>query len=162
MLEKLKTKVKSESIQTYFNERCGGGGPKSKDFWPTIKPFLSSKSTNKSSNNTILKENHNLVSEQTSVCELLNSFYVNIAKNIGIDSSTGNCENHPSIVKIESQMENLPDFNSKINFKHVTTSTVEKLLKNLTRKRLQGAIISPPSLKMCCQFNMSPSYDHYQ
>ena len=63
-LRNLKTKVKRESIQTYFSERCGGG-PKSKDFWPTIKPFLSSKSTNKSSNNIILKENDNLVSDQT-------------------------------------------------------------------------------------------------
>ena len=39
-----KTKVKRESISVYFQERCGGG-PKSKDFWPTIKPFLSQKST---------------------------------------------------------------------------------------------------------------------
>ena len=40
----LKTKVKRDSISVYFQERCGGG-PKSKDFWPTIKPFLSQKST---------------------------------------------------------------------------------------------------------------------
>jgi len=145
-LRNLKTKVKREAIQTYFNERCGGG-PKSKDFWVTIKPFLSSKSTNKSSNNIILKENDSLVSDQTSVCELLNTFYVNIAKNIGIDSSTSNCENHPSIVKIENQMERLPDFNSNINFKHVTPSTVEKLLKESNPKKATGCDNIPPPKK---------------
>ena len=149
-LRNLKTKVKRESIQTYFNERCGGG-PKSKDFWPTIKPFLSSKSTNKSSNNIILKENDNLhvVSDQTSVCELLNTFYVNIAKNIGIDSSTSNCEKHPSIVKIESQMESLPDFNSNFNFKHVTPNTVEKLLTESNPKKATGCDNIPPKILKC-------------
>jgi nicotinamide riboside transporter PnuC len=32
---------KKQSIKTYFYERCLGG-PKSSDFWPTIKPFLKS------------------------------------------------------------------------------------------------------------------------
>jgi len=49
------------------------GGPKSKDFWGTIKPFLSSKSQNKSSE-IILKENTEIVSDQTKVCGLLNDF----------------------------------------------------------------------------------------
>jgi hypothetical protein len=43
-------KVKKKSIQNYFFERCVGG-PKSSDFWPTIKPFLSKKGS--SSNNHI-------------------------------------------------------------------------------------------------------------
>ena len=43
-LRNMKTKIKRESISVYFLERCGGG-PKSKNFWPTIKPFLSQKST---------------------------------------------------------------------------------------------------------------------
>ena len=42
----------------------GGGGAKSKDFWPTIKPFLSQKSTKKSDEPIILKEtNENLISD---------------------------------------------------------------------------------------------------
>ena len=63
-LRNLKTKVKRESISMYFLERCGGG-PKSKDFWPTIKPFLSQKSTTKSNSNIILKEDDNLISDQS-------------------------------------------------------------------------------------------------
>ena len=55
ILRNLKTKVKRESISMYFLEKCGGG-PKSKGFWPTIKPFLSQKSTTKSNSNIIVKE----------------------------------------------------------------------------------------------------------
>ena len=38
----LVTKTKKQSMRVYFYERCAGG-PKSKDFWSTIKPFLSKK-----------------------------------------------------------------------------------------------------------------------
>ena len=38
----LVTKLKKQSVNNYFIERCTGG-PKSKDFWPTVKPFLSNK-----------------------------------------------------------------------------------------------------------------------
>ena len=35
-------KLKKKSVQKYFNERCAGG-PKSSDFWPTMKPFYLAK-----------------------------------------------------------------------------------------------------------------------
>ena len=50
---------------------CGGGGggggearggAKSKEFWPTIKPFLSQTSTIKDDQNIILKEDEKLIS----------------------------------------------------------------------------------------------------
>ena len=54
----LVTKTKKKSIKTYFFERCIGG-PKSKDFWPTIKPFI----TNKGSHfkNNILCEKDEII-----------------------------------------------------------------------------------------------------
>jgi hypothetical protein len=39
------TKIKRKSIRNYFLERCVGG-PKNKDFWHTIKPFLTNKEGN--------------------------------------------------------------------------------------------------------------------
>ena len=62
------TKLSKQSLQLYFFERCSGG-PKSKDFWPTIKPFLSSKSS-KSDCDIILLENDTLVSDQNEVSTL--------------------------------------------------------------------------------------------
>ena len=38
----LTTKMTRTSVRTHFDERCAGG-PKSKYFWPTVKPFLSNK-----------------------------------------------------------------------------------------------------------------------
>jgi hypothetical protein len=46
-------------MKTYFYERCLGG-PKSSDFWPTIKPFLSNKSNN-CRKDIILEEDNKIV-----------------------------------------------------------------------------------------------------
>jgi hypothetical protein len=56
MLIKLKKKL---LIKAYFYERCLGG-PKSNNFWPTIKPFLSNKSNN-CKNDIILEEDNKIV-----------------------------------------------------------------------------------------------------
>ena len=53
-------------------ERCVGGC-KAKDFWPTVKPFL----TNKGSfiqKDTILLENDKLNNDQQDVCSILMIF----------------------------------------------------------------------------------------
>jgi hypothetical protein len=49
-------------VQKYFYERCAGG-PKSSDFWPTIKPFLSSKGV-KTNNSITLSENNDIVNDR--------------------------------------------------------------------------------------------------
>jgi hypothetical protein len=57
-----------KSLNQYFVEKCVGV-PKSKDFWPTLKPFLSNKGCN-TSKDTILTENENLITDQKQVCEM--------------------------------------------------------------------------------------------
>ena len=71
----LTTKLKRLSIITDFDERCREG-PTSKDFWPTVKPFLSNRGLLKNPV-IILSENNNIISDQTSVSNLLNNLYVN-------------------------------------------------------------------------------------
>ena len=81
------------------------GGPKSKDSWPTIKPFLSSKAS-RNSIDIILIENDNSISDQKEVCNVLDDFYVNVAKEIGINNkSRHNTGSHPIIEAIK---ENSP------------------------------------------------------
>ena len=82
-------------------------GPKSKDFWPTIKPFLSQKSTHKSDSQIILKntESNTLISDQHQEAEHLNTFYINIAKNIGIENNVPVNDEHPSINAIHSNIK---------------------------------------------------------
>ena len=90
----LVNKIKRKSTREYFIERCVGG-PKQKDFWPTIKPFI----TNKGSyfeNNIILTDDDRIVNDQTEVAETFNECFVNVAKDIGKDSCAVNQE-HPSV-----------------------------------------------------------------
>ena len=81
-----KKKKKKKSMRHYFFERCSGG-PKSKDFWLTIKPFLSKKGSGGESE-IILSENDKIISDQKEVCNIFNSYFVNVAKDIGKDCNT--------------------------------------------------------------------------
>ena len=67
------TKIKRLSIKKYFYERCIGG-PKSSDFWPTIKPLLSNKG-NICNKDIILEENDKIINDQTEVATTFNNFF---------------------------------------------------------------------------------------
>ena len=71
-------KLNGRSFRTYFYERCVGG-PKSTDFYPTIKPFL----TNKGSNITkdiILEDNNKIINDQLQVANNFNNFFHKCSK----------------------------------------------------------------------------------
>jgi hypothetical protein len=66
----------------YFIERYAGGS-KSKDFWSTVKPFLTNKGGT-TQKDLLLSENNILVNCQKEICEIFyNFFFTNVAKNIG-------------------------------------------------------------------------------
>ena len=145
----LVTKIKKQSMRVYFYERCAGG-PKSKDFWPTIKPFLSKKGSD-GGNEVILCENEKIVSDQREVCNIFNNYFVNVAKDIGNDTSQYNQDfsNHPSIEKI---LENNPLGNpeDQFSFKPTTETYVHKVISNLNIKKSTGVDkISAKILKSC-------------
>ena len=75
------TKIKRDSIKTYFYERTAGG-PKATSFYPTIKQFLSGKTKN-SNNNIVLCENDSIVNDQQEDSKMFNEFFINVAKDIG-------------------------------------------------------------------------------
>jgi hypothetical protein len=58
------------AIQNYFFERYVGG-PKSSDFWPTIKSFLSKKGSS-SNNHIALSENGEIIHDPAKVSEVFN------------------------------------------------------------------------------------------
>jgi hypothetical protein len=72
----LVTKIKKNSIQTYFFERCIGG-PKSKDCWPTIKPFITKKGSH-FTKNIILCEKDEIINDQNMVAECFNDFFIKL------------------------------------------------------------------------------------
>ena len=106
----LVTKLQRKSINKYFIDRCVGGC-KSKDFWPTVKPFLTNKGT-QVHKDTILFEDNKLINDQQEVCGIFNHFFVNVAKNIGQNAIPVN-ENHPSILKIKDNLTEPSSFEFK-------------------------------------------------
>ena len=125
-------------------------GPKSKDFWPTIKPFLSKKAVG-GGNEVILCEEHKVVSDQPEVCNIFNKYFVNVAKNIGkeADQYRDDFSDHPSI---EKNSENTQQSTSEetFSFKPVEEKYVHKIISNLNAKKATGADnISAKLLKSC-------------
>ena len=57
-----------------------------------------------------------MISDQAEVCTLFNSFFANVATDIGKDCHIENLENHPSIQMIQKQ---LPQINQKFSFRPV-------------------------------------------
>ena len=127
------TKLKKTSMRVYFFERCASG-PKSKDFWPTIKPFLSKKGTDGGSE-ILLSEDEKIISDQEHVCKVFNDFFVNVAKDIGNSGDTPyDLSTHPSVIKIA---ENIPEDTPNFSFTRYQKRMSEKLCPNLIPKKPQ-------------------------
>ena len=132
-------------MRVYFFEQCAGG-PKSKDFWPKIKPFLSKKGSDGGSE-VILCEEEGVISDQAEVCTIFNSFFANVATDIGKDCHIDNLEEHPSILKIKQK---LPTYNPKFSFQPVSGSESNKNLSSIDSKKSNGADnISVKNIKSC-------------
>lgn len=126
----LVTKIKKKSIKTYFYERCIGG-PKSKDFWPTIKPFITNKGS-QFSKDVILKENENIINNQNEVAEKFNNFFINVAKDIGNGAKAE--QNHPSINKIyENKISSV-----ELEFQEITEEFIHKQINKINIKKATG------------------------
>ena len=146
--------MKRKSINNFFQERCIGGC-KSKDFWGTIKPYMSSKTKN-NQNKIILNENQNTLSDNSKVANIFNDFYINVAKDIGKDFIFDK-SNHPSIEKILGQNISPDSF----NFTQVEQSTVSNILRKFNVKKATGIDkISIKLLKLGSQ-SLVPFYTHF-
>ena len=127
----LVTKLKRKSINTYFQERCTGG-QKSKHFYTTVKPFLSKQSTG-SQQKIVLVENDKIVNNTKDICDTFNTFFVNVANDIGKDVIfDGN--SHPSILKIKNNTQH----NTLFDFKPTDVDTIHKLVSKINIKKATG------------------------
>jgi len=128
----LVTKLKRKSIQMYFLERCAGG-QKSKDFWPTKKPFLSIKKHISGQQKIILKCDNVIVNNTKKVCETFNDFFVNVAEDIG-KGVIFDQETHPSIIAIKENKPDTPTF----EFQLTDLETVSKIISKIDVKKATG------------------------
>ena len=100
------TSLRRTSYGTYFRERCHGG-TKNQHFWTTVKPLMSNRNTS-SSNNIMLMEENEIISDQKLVSEIFNNYFTNIANTIGFTDSLPEYLTKDSIVQITTKYENHP------------------------------------------------------
>ena len=149
MQRNLCTKLKRQSIRHYFSERCAGG-PKSKDFWPTVKPFLSNKGLLKDPV-IILSENDNIISNQISVASTLNEFFVNAAQDISSVPIPDDILNHPSIQKITDHIPATTAF----DFSPVTSEIINTFITKSNSKKATRVDGIPAKIIKSCSKTIS-------
>jgi hypothetical protein len=125
----LVTKLKKNSMKTYFLERCTGG-TKNVNFWKTVKPFFSKKKCNSGDQNIILYEDNKIVNDTCEVSEKFKTFFSTVTDKIGEDI-VYDPATHPTIVEIKNHV----DVEKNVEFQHITTDKIENFLDKINIKK---------------------------
>jgi len=150
--------IRRRSIQNYFSERCDGG-PQNKNFFKTIKPFLSNKAHVQS--DIMLEIEGSVTSDQNKISEHFNKFFVNIASSIGdeqinsenynsvsdyVDKCVTHYENHPSVLMIND------NFNKcNFEFRSTTPNEMASVLSKLDATKATGPDLIPTKIVKYCK-----------
>ena len=136
-----------------------------KTFWKTVKSFLSNKIVSKEQ--ILFVESDEIISEESKIAESLNSFFLNIVKNLIIPGYKphnnflfGNVSdpilkanlkyrNHPCILTIGEACKNKTNKQSLFSFSQATRDEILKEILNLdtTTKASQDTDIPAKTLK---------------
>ena len=92
------TNLLKKSKQNYFGQLDMKHSNDSRMFWKIIKPFFSDNGMN--SNKVMMIEEDKLLSEQSSIAEIMNNYFVDISKSLNLkDSSESNIGNIGSNIR---------------------------------------------------------------
>ena len=92
------TKIRAKSVQNYFNKNCSSKNDENDTtFYKTIKPFISAREKTQSSSIT-LRESNAIVDDSHKVCNILNVYFRNVAKDRGPDDRLTEEDTMSSIV----------------------------------------------------------------
>ena len=136
------TRLKKQSLQVYFNEKCNDNDSSNKSFWTTIKPFFSDKGPDDS--HTSLLIDNELITDQKQVCESFNDYFINVATNVSEGSSLpapsttvqdaiSRYSGHSSIRLIRDS-----EVSKVFNFKPVTSMQILSTMRRLNPKKACG------------------------
>ena len=130
--------IRKQSIKNYFSKKCEKAD---RNFWATIKPFLTDKKF-KGNNTIILNENDKTVTDSCEVAEIFNKYFVSIASEIGppdpiisADDAISTHQNHPSVIKIREKHSEL--YNS-FSFHAVNPEEIMVYMKQFNIKKATG------------------------
>lgn len=155
-------KLNRLSMQNYFKKACDGG-PQTKSFWDTIKPYFTDKGTPRSA--IMLRENGDIITDDKSVACIFNDYFYEITLQTGdgdnvnelsIDEIQRKYASHSSIQTIRECCE--PD--NSFRFTHVTVDEVLKMLSKLDPKKSTGYDGLPAKLIRVASDVMAPEITH--
>ena len=152
--------LRKKAIKSHFESITRNGIMSSKNFWNTIKPFI----TNKSglTNNDIMLIHNNtitIITDENILTGLFNDHYINIVEASsgikltclsGIDHTCNNIisdiitkyKNHPSITKIRSNKTD----NELFHFHEVQEKEIKSIFQGINPKKSTGEELIPPKL----------------
>jgi len=138
--------IKRKNMASYIKDKCHLGC-KSKDFWPTMKPFFSK--TSLLDNDIILRESGKLITDEKEICETFNDFFTQIGNNIGTQENTNQpihnlinaYSNHPSITTINNTKS---ERDEPFNFLPTTPQDIIDIIHDMETKKSSGYDDIPP------------------
>ena len=148
-------KFKHKSRNVYLTNKFNGD-MSSKDFWNTVKPFLTDKMIDRGTS-IILKDDDRIITDEEEVCNIFNDFFSNAAKDIGyndvlpndvspenIRSIVSMHSNHPSIQNINDMLKEPSE--TSLSISNVSQEHIENLMKKIDIHKSTGFDNLPPKL----------------
>ena len=150
-------KLFRQAKRDYYNKLDINLVTDNRKFWKTVKPALSDKC--QSNNKIVLVEDDEIISDDTEVAEIFNSFFVTVTESLGIKENNDNISgtegildpieksiqkysNHPSILRIKNRFVNADYF----TFNPVSLEEMETEIKRLSPKKATTFKNIPPKI----------------
>ena len=150
-------KLFRQAKRDYYNKLDINLVTDNRKFWKTVKPALSDKC--QSNNKIVLVEDDEIISDDTEVAEIFNSFFVTVEESLGIKENNDNISgtegildpieksiqkysNHPSILRIKNRFVNADSF----TFNPVSLEEMGTEIKRLNPKKATTFKNIPPKI----------------
>ena len=167
--------TRKKSIRNYFNKIANRNVVTNGNFWEIIKPFLSDKG-HLENVNIMLNHNNKIICNDHKLFKIFNEHYINIIEESGAEEPTNITEeysfdndkkaieiicnsykNHPSILKIRSEITVKENSINNTIFSPVNRDEVKQCLQKLIPREAIGQDKIPPALtKMAAERFSTP------
>ena len=122
----------------HFEDLSVADATGNKRFWKRVKPLFGNKI--KGNPNIALAESNDLITDEKSLAETFNNYFVNVVSNLGInilDEKSGkgdvsNYDNHPRIITIK---QHITDKIKVFSFRKFTKDEISSAIKTLNHKK---------------------------
>ena len=135
-------KIRNKSISRYFDIKCNGKTG-SRDFYKTLRPFISNKNASRSANKIVLSENESVITDSSRIAEIFDTYYASLAEYPGVSDGLDYLNfnqaiekhtSHTSIMNINANIK----IGNRFFFKNVYPEDISKYISKLHTKKSVG------------------------